>query len=168
MERVSGWYKRRSQLLLVGFAIAVAIGLNANTLRIAERLEQEPSTRAAVVAAAERSLEEGNAAKGTEAEEKEKEVAPAAEEKPEAVEEIKGAGEHFSEATKELAALKLPFLWGEDNSPSTMSPIENALGWLLTVIAISLGAPFWFDALGKLSNLRSAGKKPEESAKPKA
>lgn len=31
------------------------------------------------------------------------------------------------------------------------------LGWLLTVAAISLGAPFWFDLLCKVANLKGAG-----------
>jgi hypothetical protein len=31
-------------------------------------------------------------------------------------------------------------------------------GWLLTILAISLGAPFWFDLLGRFSRLRSSGK----------
>lgn len=34
------------------------------------------------------------------------------------------------------------------------------LGWIVTGIALSMGAPFWFDALNKLVNLRSSGKKP--------
>ena len=34
------------------------------------------------------------------------------------------------------------------------------VGWLLTAIAASLGAPFWFDLLGKLAKLRAAGTKP--------
>jgi hypothetical protein len=34
---------------------------------------------------------------------------------------------------------------------------KNAfLGWLLTAFAISLGAPFWFDILNKLMQLRSS------------
>jgi hypothetical protein len=28
-------------------------------------------------------------------------------------------------------------------------------GWLLTAIAISMGAPFWFDMLGKIISVRS-------------
>lgn len=43
---------------------------------------------------------------------------------------------------------------------------EKILGLLLTIIAISLGAPFWFDVLNKIVNLRSAGRSPEETAKP--
>ena len=32
------------------------------------------------------------------------------------------------------------------------------VGWLLTVAAVSLGAPFWFDLLGKVARLRAAGR----------
>ena len=31
-------------------------------------------------------------------------------------------------------------------------------GWIITAIFVSLGAPFWFDALGRIVNLRQAGK----------
>jgi hypothetical protein len=43
---------------------------------------------------------------------------------------------------------------------------ERIIGWLLTIFAISLGAPFWFDVLNRFMNLRSAGKSPEEKGKP--
>lgn len=35
------------------------------------------------------------------------------------------------------------------------------IGWLITALAISQGAPFWFDILNKAINLRSTGKPPE-------
>ena len=38
-------------------------------------------------------------------------------------------------------------------------------GWLLTAIGASFGAPFWFDLLGRVVQLRSGGRKPEEVAK---
>ncbi|MEW5930632.1 MAG: hypothetical protein AB1941_24495 [Gemmatimonadota bacterium] len=38
-------------------------------------------------------------------------------------------------------------------------------GLLLTMLAISLGAPFWFDMLNKIINVRSAGRAPEERPK---
>jgi hypothetical protein len=42
-------------------------------------------------------------------------------------------------------------------------------GWLITALAVSLGAPFWFDLLNKFINIRGAGKAPEERQKePKA
>jgi len=45
--------------------------------------------------------------------------------------------------------------------------IEAALkviGILLTAVAASLGAPFWFDMLSKLVNIRAVGKAPVKTA----
>ena len=36
----------------------------------------------------------------------------------------------------------------------------SVVGWLATVPAICLGAPFWFDILNKIANLRGTGPKP--------
>ena len=36
-------------------------------------------------------------------------------------------------------------------------------GWLLTAFALMLGAPFWFDTLGKFINIRNVGLKPKSS-----
>ena len=35
---------------------------------------------------------------------------------------------------------------------------RTIVGWLLTIAAISLGAPFWFDLLGKIVHLRASGR----------
>jgi hypothetical protein len=51
-----------------------------------------------------------------------------------------------------LADLQTPGIW-----PLTL------VGWLITALMISLGAPFWFDLLGKASNLRGVGTKPPDS-----
>jgi hypothetical protein len=40
---------------------------------------------------------------------------------------------------------------------------QRLLGWVFTAIAVSLGAPFWFDTLTRFANLRSAGKKPPKA-----
>ena len=41
--------------------------------------------------------------------------------------------------------------------------IQKIIGLLASILAIMMGAPFWFDLLNKISNLRGAGKKPAES-----
>ena len=41
------------------------------------------------------------------------------------------------------------------------------VGWLLTIAAISLGAPFWFDLLSKISHLRASGTREADRAKNK-
>lgn len=38
--------------------------------------------------------------------------------------------------------------------------LTKLLGFILTALAISMGAPFWFDLLRKVANIRSAGNKP--------
>lgn len=38
------------------------------------------------------------------------------------------------------------------------SLVSIFIGWLLTAIMVSLGAPFWFGVLGKVANLRLAGR----------
>ena len=37
--------------------------------------------------------------------------------------------------------------------------LKLVMGWVITIAAISLGAPFWFDLLGKVANLRGSGGK---------
>jgi hypothetical protein len=44
------------------------------------------------------------------------------------------------------------------------SGLRSLLGYIITALAISLGAPFWFDLLSKFIELRYAGKKPDDSA----
>jgi len=51
---------------------------------------------------------------------------------------------------------KLPVGWS--NTWSTWSP----LGWLVTASSALFGAPFWFDVLKRLTNLRGTGPKPDE------
>jgi hypothetical protein len=41
----------------------------------------------------------------------------------------------------------------------------HVFGWLLTVIAVSMGAPFWFDTLKLFMAVRSSGKNPDEKRK---
>lgn len=42
--------------------------------------------------------------------------------------------------------------------------VKVVLGWALSAIAISMGAPFWFDLLGKVINVRNTGPKPASSS----
>jgi hypothetical protein len=76
--------------------------------------------------------------------------------------ELKGKTlEDISKTSPSLTVIaELPIGWtAGDGQKRTW--IAAVLGWLLTVLALSLGAPFWFDAVGKFVNLRLAGKKPQ-------
>ncbi len=136
MDRVSGWYRRWAQLIACLLAVLVTVGLNVNSIKVAETLINEPTVRGAVVAKAESS----QGASGAES-----------------------AGKDAETAVKKLEALRLPILWNKATETVTLAVIA---GWLITAIAISLGAPFWFDALSKLANLKTAGKKPKPDPDP--
>jgi hypothetical protein len=43
--------------------------------------------------------------------------------------------------------------------------MTHLLGWQVTALAATLGAPFWFDTLNRMISIRSAGKSPEEAPK---
>jgi len=47
-------------------------------------------------------------------------------------------------------------------SETIQSP-RKWIGFLITALAMTLGAPFWFDLLNKLVNIRSGGNKPKEN-----
>ena len=64
----------------------------------------------------------------------------------------------------------MPLTWkaGELNVPggkiSLRLLFSKITGLLATILAIMMGAPFWFDMLNKISNLRSTGAKPSTTA----
>ena len=109
MDRVSGWYKRWSQTVAIVLAVALAIGLNADTIRITERLASDQGLRQAVVKQAEAKAEKTSGG-------------------PEAK-----TGENVSDAFQEVQDLNLPILWSEANAHVSVTTI---VGWLLTAIAM--------------------------------
>jgi hypothetical protein len=68
-----------------------------------------------------------------------------------------------------LKNLGLPIGWGGTKPPQTaVDWITKILGILMTGLAVSLGAPFWFDLLNKFIVVRSTVKPTEKSGPEKA
>ena len=61
-----------------------------------------------------------------------------------------------SEIDAARALQTLPIGW-HDVPADLGGWVKTVAGWLITIAAVSLGAPFWFDLLGKVTNLRGAG-----------
>src|SRR5579875_1699923 len=53
MDRASGWYKRRSQWIILGFGLAISVALNVDCVQIARRLSDDAALRQGLVAAAQ-------------------------------------------------------------------------------------------------------------------
>ncbi len=162
MQRVSGWYKRRAQWWSLALAFALTLAFNADSLRIAQKLWTDPVLRTSVVqAAAERSRME-----------------PPAESLPMVVysdpdNPDKGEPVEIKNPLTETEQAVLSQLvgWNPESFPK-QRPVLWWFSWVLglavTGLAVSMGAPFWFDTLNKFMNARNAGRPPEEAAKKEA
>lgn len=136
MDRVSGWYKRHAQAMILVITVCVTVVFNIDSVAIAKSLWADPALRQQVVALAEQTVSQTQ---------------------PDDAQQAR------QQATSTLLSLSSP------NFPVGKTPLEGIaqnglwntlLGWLITAAAASLGAPFWFDLVNKLVNLRSSGKRP--------
>lgn len=152
MERVSGWYKRLAQKLIFVAGQLLCLALNANTFQISRELWSDESLRNAVVAQATKRVHEGKPADSAPGASQELPLAQLRE----VSDEVRVAHPlplGWSRATKGLRGTLLS--WPE-------SPLK-LLGILVSSLAILLGAPFWFDLLNNVINLRMSGEPPAPS-----
>ena len=177
MERVTGWYKRQTQAILLVMAAGVTVWANADTIALANALWRDPAVRSALVTQAQQyAVQESNESESAQPINKDGPPPPPAEspsEAPEADPESK-----LEKSMARIENLALPLGWGnpaDKNDPREAFPAaadigitiaKHGLGWLMTTLAISLGAPFWFDMLNKVVSLRAAGKTPEAKPRP--
>jgi hypothetical protein len=148
MDRVSGWYKRWSQWVICGVALVVTLAFNVSAVRIADRLWNDDAVRASVASAAVNATDQQAPAP----------TAPEPSQTP--TDASEDSGQAVDNAVSELDSLKLPIGWSSANDDIGWSDLS---GWLITFVAVSMGAPFWFDALSRLAHLRTTGVKPESS-----
>jgi hypothetical protein len=137
-------------------AIAITVLSNADTLQIARRLWQDPVLRSAVVEEAKNRAQKPRPDVTVEYPNPDDPTNP----------QITSTNEGNTVSPEEQALLGQVLGWQNAlQDKSARAWIERILGWLLTILAICLGAPFWFDLLNKFVNIRSAGKAPDEKPK---
>jgi hypothetical protein len=162
MSRVGGWYKRKCQVITIIFAVLLTGATNADTLLIVKRLYTDSALRAAVVAQAQEFAKQPS---GTAVQPSEKTSEPSSAlltgEKggsAAALPTTPAAGnakETFTQTLATLQQLGIPLGW--EATPKKEEWPNKIIGLLLTALAISLGAPFWFDVLSRVTNIRSTG-----------
>lgn len=154
MERASGVYKRNAKgvALLIGFGIAIIA--NADAFHIVSRLSKDTGIRSAIVSNAGQIVQKNS---------------------------LTDLATVKKQTDQILTEIELPIGWNninlkqqfnwEPNTPinATVPNVLTAIsGWILSGLAISMGAPFWFELLGKIMNVRNSGKPPATSAKSQA
>jgi hypothetical protein len=138
MEQLSKWYKQKTRIILFVIAFSVSGIFNIDTIMITKNLYQDQGLRNEVVKAAE-------AIAGKEY------TDPAVERK---MEDLKN---RIKDLKKQLDELNLI---GWDTSKTTAEDsqglpkgipeiIYKIIGIFITSLAVSMGAPFWFDLLKK-------------------
>ena len=235
MDRASGWFKRRTQMILLGLGFATAVLLNINAITIAQYLATNQAAREGMVALAgdiDKEHAEEAKAKQAAAEARRAAAGPAAETPsasgneqesatgnetaagapaedvaeaneaaaevadPEATDEASDSNragatgnastaEGMTEAeegqdarriaeslNRRVQAIGLPVGWDEvqrarigrelDRNP-VWTILSLLIGWAMVGFAATLGAPFWFDLLGKFMVVRSTVKPTEKS-----
>jgi len=194
MDRVSGWYKRTSNAWLWIIGIALCLLVNADSISLAKVFWNDPTLRAATVAAATEHVKNpptsgnpvtttaGGAAGGQTASSDD------------------AAFKRLNDVRRELTKVDIPlgWCWNSDKGQKKCFPDLGAtagsadadvadprmimpsggsdpvvwwflklVGITLTALAISQGAPFWFDLLQKVVNLRLSGDAPDEKQQKK-
>jgi hypothetical protein len=152
MDRVSGWYKRRTQLYTILIALIITLLANADTVSIARRLWRDPVLRAAVVEEAKVRAQKPRPTVSVEYKDEDDPTNPTI---------TRNEGNQLSATEQQILG---EILGWHGPVRDNLKP-EVFLGWLLTIMALSMGAPFWFDLLNKIMNIRSAGKSPVEKSK---
>jgi len=142
MDRLQGAYKRWSRWVLLVVGLIIAAGMNVSTVHIVQELWSDATLSAAVADSASQIVEAPCPDGGTECTPEDK----------------------IEHAVNELESLQLPMGWGDTLPADVTGWIWMILGWIPTALAVTLGAPFWFDLLGRVAGLRGGRGAPPTSA----
>lgn len=175
MDRVSGWYRKETQGILLVMGLVTAVLLNIDAVHVARTLYENDTLRATIVADAAATTEQARAAGVTGTDQQAMLKVLGCGPELEAAAAAPSATANVSCAERRVRGLGLPIGWERINLlwPANFKgdwsgwfatfPWLSIPGWILTALAISLGAPFWFDLLNKIMVIRSTVKPHEKS-----
>jgi hypothetical protein len=154
MVRVSGWYKRQVQKTLLVIAFILAAAMNIDSIRIARDIPHDEELRSQMVQQIPQLIPE----QGLFSQDKTLNTSDVST----GLELLKQRYQVLQKTTNELETIELPIGWKGfgfiSQSFQWYDWILMVFGWFISAFAASMGADFWFSSIGKLVNLRSAGK----------
>lgn len=164
MDRISGSYKRTTRWIVLGLSAVITLLMNADTVKLTRDLWQNPTLRAYLVERAKVRLDQGPPLETVEyTDPLTPEVTP-----PIAPDSGRSPNQLLAE---EQALLGQLFGWGSEAAAIESKGFwvwfwPHLVGWVLTALAVSLGAPFWFSALDRFMRLRATGTVPAKYKTP--
>jgi hypothetical protein len=156
MDRLSGHFKRRTQVMTFVIALVTAFVVNLDTIRVGTLLWEQPALVENLKLAS---------------------MKPSSD--PKNVDQVIAAGEQAMAAIDKMTQDGLPVGWApghfldiQDNpghwQALWLAPpsiwYRSVLGWFITAVAALFGAPFWFDTLQSIVRLKGSGPSPAEKA----
>lgn len=167
MDRAAGWYKRdvQTSLIIIGFLIAFVS--DADTFNMYRNLSKDTKSRKELIAVIDDIADDETASLDSIVD---KSLAKLlVDDQLKAARNVLGFRDcscYFQnlnqEAPPKNTTQKNPCF--DLISPLTIEFYSKIFGWLITALAISLGAPFWFDLLKRIIKIRNAGNSPEEES----
>jgi hypothetical protein len=187
MDRLSGDYRRYVQRITRALAVVLVVGVNADSMSMGATFWRDPVAREAASQLARKALEqcEMQEAKTVERDRPVNPAAPVAlpdaaapvalpSAQPSRLDEDPPKPKLDCRELLEQTSMRLPLPLGWTSEAwcamtgSLGGFLRAFFGLLLSVIAVSFGAPFWFDILRKIvPMLPLAGPKPKAKAAPK-
>jgi hypothetical protein len=176
MERASGVYNRnvKGVTLLIGLGVTLAI--NSDTFYILERLNKDAALRSSINQVASKVI--SNNKKPID------ECLIEANKPNDPKQKLTQQNKCFEDINTGLGQITMPLGWStREEFNKQVNPrypakpqlgdwvfgiMKLIFGWLLSAGAIAMGAPFWFELLGKFINVRNAGQVPESKSNDKS
>lgn len=156
MDRVSGWYKRQTQWILLAIGICLAVSMDVDTIEVFGRLKKDAGLRTEWVQIAEKTSTQVQSVQNSTL--------------PDSllVDSLQTRLDSLHQQMQRFSSTYEPLGIGFQENECPKSKCcwlsgKKWLGWILTALAVSLGANFWFDLLRKFIQVRNAGAKPGEN-----
>jgi len=174
MDRVSGWYKRKTKVLLLIWGLIIVGVFNADTVVFARALYTDSTLRASVATAAQSIVQAvpspAAASPATSPSGTALSPTPCPVSTPgQASVPPTGTLQCVANEVSVIRDLGLPMGWNSSGPGWPRGgagiPLKIA-GLLITSAALTLGAPFWFDLLNKFINFRASGQPPPKAKEP--
>ncbi len=165
-ELISFWYKEKAQVVAFVLGLLIAFVINVDTVSIARQLWRDPTLRQTLVAQAEAMDVDSDTVSVTDLEEYYKDINLP----------VGWTSDRLETTTCARISIKNNYLVvaTEDGcyQISNLPAFGDFWGWVVKLLGLSIsafaamqGAPFWFDMLRKLLDIKGGGKsKSEETA----
>jgi hypothetical protein len=135
MEKIGRWYRHWTQAIAFVLAVILTVYVNANTLDQLHQLTVHPEARLELA-----KIQASGSADAAD--------------RARAIRNLEDLDVIITSDTMNGKTLRPEFI---------SAPLRTIVGLLITILAVSLGAPFWFDVLSRISPKASSADRPPSS-----